>query len=272
MSEELPKNVGVYLRAEQSFRRSIGEIIRAEGEAYESSPLRKLFNACRVGDVALLEQAICRDGASVNDRGPHCGRAALHHACAHGQEKAARCLLKHGASPHQVTLLGRETPLHLAAASGSRAIVFELLQRHGADPNVVDKSKITPLHCAASVSVAKLLLKAGASAISKDHQGQTAWKASLERQPQDKDLCKLLELAWIEHQGAAFQAQVQESHRVKACIQAVKDEELRIQRQMEQEAILQRERRRFDRWKQRRAQQERNGVVLLQQLGLPAGG
>jgi len=67
------------------------------------------------------------------------------------------------------------TPLHLAAANGSKKTVALLLER-GANPNLQRMTRCTPLHTAAAtgdIEIARMLLAAGARLTERDQRGWT---------------------------------------------------------------------------------------------------
>ena len=91
------------------------------------------------------------------------------------------------------TLLGRDTCLHLAARHGHRAICFVLLQ-YGADPEALNKYAANPLHYAASLSIARLLIRAGSRTTQRDARGQTPTEAAIADMRPDGMVAHLLEI------------------------------------------------------------------------------
>eukprot|EP00948_MAST-09A_sp_MAST-9A-sp1_P003215 g3215.t1 len=87
------------------------------------------------------------------------GRTALHEACAHGLERNFRFLLQEGASVDQRTILGRQYPLHIAAANGNDALVRLLLRSEDVDAKCVDSHGRTALHVAATAGVSQTLIE-----------------------------------------------------------------------------------------------------------------
>nr|XP_032525915.1 poly [ADP-ribose] polymerase tankyrase [Danaus plexippus plexippus] len=141
-------------------------------------PLRELFEACKVGDVARVKKLItpqsvnARDTAGRKSTPLHfaagygrrevveiliAGGAALqardegglqplHNACSFGHADVVRALLAAGAPPAARDNWGY-TPLHEAAAKGKVDVCIALLQ-HGADPNIRNTEGKTPLDLA----------------------------------------------------------------------------------------------------------------------------
>jgi ankyrin repeat protein len=100
------------------------------------------------------------------------GRALLHEACLHGREDCVRELLSYqgACDRNKPTLLGRCSPLHLAAGAGHNNVV-RVLCKAGADIEARNKLGETPLHVAANAFVAKTLIFAGADPFSRNKSG-----------------------------------------------------------------------------------------------------
>lgn len=77
------------------------------------------------------------------------------------------------------TVLGRETPLHLAVLGSHRRTAYELL-REGANVDATNKYGQTPLHYATSCTIVRLLLNHGASATARDAKGDTPLDTALQ--------------------------------------------------------------------------------------------
>lgn len=91
------------------------------------------------------------------------GQTPLHLAALSGSAEAARVLLEESANPNMRDDAGH-APLHIAAHRDDAAMV-KLLIRANADINLADGSGCTPLHIAAmrgSVGAAAALIEAGA--------------------------------------------------------------------------------------------------------------
>jgi ankyrin repeat protein len=133
----------------------------------------ELADAAMRGDRAAVRAALARDadvnGAQID------GTTALHWAVEHDDIELADLLIRAGAS---VTARTREgvTPLQLAAANGSAAIIDRLLKA-GADPNVaLTAAGDTPLMMAArtgKTDAIRVLLEAGAGVNAKEAWGGT---------------------------------------------------------------------------------------------------
>ncbi|XP_045782017.1 poly [ADP-ribose] polymerase tankyrase [Maniola jurtina] len=147
-----------------------------------SDPLRDLFEACKIGDVARAKKLItpqtvnARDTAGRKSTPLHfaagygrrevvelliAGGAALqardegglqplHNACSFGHADVVRALLAAGAPPAARDNWGY-TPLHEAAAKGKVDVCIALLQ-HGAEPNIRNTEGKTPLDLADSAT------------------------------------------------------------------------------------------------------------------------
>jgi hypothetical protein len=100
------------------------------------------------------------------------GRALLHEACLHGREDCVRELLSYqgACDRNKPTLLGRCSPLHLAAGAGHNNVV-RVLCKAGADIAARNKLGETPLHVAANAVVAKTLIFAGADPFARNKSG-----------------------------------------------------------------------------------------------------
>lgn len=89
---------------------------------------------------------------------------ALHFACANGNARAVRALLRAGSDPETVLDKAGNTALHVAAQKG-QSVLIDLLLDAGADPNVVNSVNDTPLHVGAAnghADVVTALLQGGA--------------------------------------------------------------------------------------------------------------
>mmetsp|Transcript_13658 Transcript_13658/g.24246 ORF Transcript_13658/g.24246 Transcript_13658/m.24246 type:complete len:291 (-) Transcript_13658:9-881(-) len=90
------------------------------------------------------------------------GRNILHEACVAGHLQLVLKLVREfGADVNHETFLGKDTPLHLAAMHGRRAVCVHLLQ-HGADPNYRNKYGSTPIFYTRNLTIAIQLVKYGA--------------------------------------------------------------------------------------------------------------
>lgn len=102
------------------------------------------------------------------------GRSALHLAAERGYLQVCDALLANKAFINAKSRVGR-TALHLAAMNGFSDLVKFLIQDHGAVIDVLTLRKQTPLHLAAAsgqLEICKLLLELGASIDATDDQGQ----------------------------------------------------------------------------------------------------
>ena len=126
----------------------------------------------------LIVASIAKEGtpAVVDRRCVLTGRALLHEACVFGHKGTIDLLCSHfGADVQLKTLMGGDTPLHLAASKNQRAICFALMTSYGADPNALNKHKWTPLHYAATygtLSTVKCLIQYGGRAGDKNDAGK----------------------------------------------------------------------------------------------------
>ena len=104
------------------------------------------------GDVAKVAAHLdAADGRgdlrkALEERGSSRGRSLLHVAAMTGQIEVLRMLVEdYGANIGIRSLLGRDTPLHLAAQNGHRYACFVLIQ-YGASADLPNKFGATPLH------------------------------------------------------------------------------------------------------------------------------
>ncbi|KAE8880660.1 hypothetical protein PF005_g24706 [Phytophthora fragariae] len=104
-------------------------------------PLFDLHVACRDGDHAACQRVLAAiEGKDakwklVSARCPTNGLAALHHACAAGNDNVVELLLKLGAVPDTVDL-ALQTPLHIACANGNVECARLLLRAEASTPQV----------------------------------------------------------------------------------------------------------------------------------------
>lgn len=105
------------------------------------------------------------------------GNTPLLCACRFSQSDAAQLLITAGASVNVSSeSWNGQTPLHMASASGTAALV-ECLLDHGARIEAINNRGWTPLMCAASQGrfhIAKLLIDRGANLDAQDRNGHTA--------------------------------------------------------------------------------------------------
>ncbi len=119
-----------------------------------------LMGAANQGEVEMVSKLLDK-GADPNLASPITGETPLHAAAAKGFAKGTlsclKLLLKAGADPNikaksgiatptyyrDINVVG-ETPLHLAAAYGSKEMI-EVLLSHGADPALKDDRDESPL-------------------------------------------------------------------------------------------------------------------------------
>jgi ankyrin repeat protein len=117
-----------------------------------------LHYAARAGHEDIVRMLLGA-GAAINATNER-GRAPIHETCQNKDTAAvALALLKRGADP-VVRDDERETPLHLAAAGGSRLLVSALLAR-GADLEAVNGQRETPLHAAITINELSVRSKIG---------------------------------------------------------------------------------------------------------------
>ncbi|KAJ8686279.1 hypothetical protein QAD02_022073 [Eretmocerus hayati] len=137
-------------------------------------PLRKLFEACKTGDLARVKKLVTPKTVNARDTA---GRKStpLHFAAGYGRRDVVEYLLLAGASI-QARDDGGLHPLHNACSFGHSDVVRLLLEA-GANPNTRDNWNYTPLHEAAikgKVDVCIALLQHGADPNIRNTEGKTA--------------------------------------------------------------------------------------------------
>ena len=156
-----------------------------------------IFQAVADGDSdfvrAYLERAAAKGDLKrcLEERGSSRGRGLLHVAAMTGQNEVMRLLVEdYGANVGIRSLLGRDTPLHLAAQHGHRYTCFTLIQ-YGAEADLPNKFGATPLHYATKLSIIRLLLRHGARVTEEDDAGRTPLACALENDAPDDALKEL---------------------------------------------------------------------------------
>jgi ankyrin repeat protein len=169
--------------------------------------LDELFDASRAGDREAAARVLARSPQLARVTGPHPiwggEPTALHVAVENGRADVAALLLEAGADPnHPSDMYDGWTPMVIAAGRESRELV-DLLRAHGAHvdaweaaalgdvtslseiveqrPAVVRERRANqapPLHFAATVDVARLLVRHGAELDALDKYGATAARAA----------------------------------------------------------------------------------------------
>lgn len=87
--------------------------------------------ACSIGALSLRVRTRAAARKRSSPPPSQKGRNALHEACANGNAKLARILMRHGAQPAAKTMMGGLTALHVAAASGHVDCVISVLDAGG---------------------------------------------------------------------------------------------------------------------------------------------
>ncbi|XP_050293322.1 poly [ADP-ribose] polymerase tankyrase [Anthonomus grandis grandis] len=138
-----------------------------------NDPLRELFEACKLGDIARVRELVTPTTVNARDTA---GRKStpLHFAAGYGRRDVVEFLLSAGASI-QARDDGGLHPLHNACSFG-HADVVRLLLEAGASPNTRDNWNYTPLHEAAikgKIDVCIALLQHGADINIRNTEGKT---------------------------------------------------------------------------------------------------
>lgn len=157
-----------------------------------------LYGLARSGDASrlrrMLKQVIAAEkkSAAVDRRCTTTGRALLHEAASFGKVSVVELLLgEFNADVHARTLLGADTPLHLAAAKNFRNVCFIMMTKFGADPNGVNKMSSTPVHYAGlygNLATVKTLMRYGGKASLKDCDGKTPAALAFSRGGLNQDM------------------------------------------------------------------------------------
>ena len=172
------------LATDRGAKPDIQQMLVAAG-AIRSQPYT-LDQAAYGGDLAAVKELLA-GGAEV-DKLDERGHTPLRQAAVKGHEAVFFTLLEAGADPRGIDAAG-DNLLTPAACSGSEAIVTELLDR-GLDVNGGDDPFNTPLMNAIHynhLSVAKLLIAAGADTTHRNSMGQTAEKIARDCDPDVRD-------------------------------------------------------------------------------------
>lgn len=131
-----------------------------------------LLIACNRGHMELVNTLLANHArVDVFDTE---GRSALHLAAEHGYLQVCDALLTNKAFINSKSRVGR-TALHLAAMNGYSHLVKFLIRDHAAVIDILTLRKQTPLHLAAAsgqIEVCKLLLELGANIDATDDIGQ----------------------------------------------------------------------------------------------------
>jgi uncharacterized protein len=139
-----------------------------------AKPKLDFFEACVVGDLKTLRQALAR-GQSVNARSPD-GFTALGLAVFFRQPTAARLLIDAGADLNAKAGNSLQVaPIHAAVARADIATLGLLLER-GADPDLTQQKRMRPIHDAAAsgnLAATAMLLMFGANAEAKSEDGNS---------------------------------------------------------------------------------------------------
>ncbi len=129
------------------------------------------------------------------------GRSALHEASLRGYDTVVHALLKAKADLNARTVLGRETPLHLAIRAGHDGICRLLLEK-GAMKNPESKLGHTPLHLVTDLNCLHVLLEFKVDTHIKNKEGDTAYRTAV------KNGCLDIADAIAEAEMAQVQAKV----------------------------------------------------------------
>lgn len=173
-----------------------------------------IYRECAAGLAhqvrAYLEKAE-REGRlrqALNERGSSRGRNLLHVAAINNRVACLDVLLHDFSAPcNPRSLLGRDTPLHLACQRGHRYACFLLCQA-GADPTIQNKFGATPLHYCTKRSICRLLLRHGASILVRDSNGRTVLEAA-EQNDAPEETLKEIQLVKAMQERARYQANLE---------------------------------------------------------------
>ena len=134
-----------------------------------------LHQACRGGNVSLVQSLICDQNADITARDDE-NNTPLHVAALYGKKKVMLYLIKLGCDITLKGSLGRSL-LHQACRGGYVGLVQSLIHDYNADTNARDGENNTPLHVAAlngNKEVALFLIKEfGCDINTRDPSGKT---------------------------------------------------------------------------------------------------
>ena len=140
------------------------------------------FEACAVGDLASLQDAVRQHGVEARSGD---GWTALHLAAFYGRPRLVEWLLATGADLEAVAANGMANrPLHAAIAGQRDPAVIRLLLDAGVEVQAAAASGITPLHLAASRGDQQLvadLIEHGADPAATMDDGRTPADLAAER-------------------------------------------------------------------------------------------
>ena len=164
----------------------------------------EIYELARSGQTevlkVLIDKAMKAEGGSravVDRRCTMTGRSLLHEACINGHKATIDMLCGHfQAVVDCKTLMGGDTPLHLAASRNRRQVCFTLLTVYRADPDARNKYGFTPVHYAAmhgGASTVKTLIQYGGKARGVTKDGRTAANLAFERGAGDPVVEQLIE-------------------------------------------------------------------------------
>jgi hypothetical protein len=157
--------------------------------------LPSIYAAARAGDVdqvrRLINITIRKEGkrACIDRRCVSTGRSIIHEAAAFGHKDLVDMMVvEFKADIQSRTVMGQDSPLHLAAMKNLRAMCFWLITKYGADPEALNKYNWTPVHYGAfygNLSTLKVLVNYGGKPSSKNSEGKTPSMIAMERGADD---------------------------------------------------------------------------------------
>ena len=172
------------MTADESPRAAGDDRPNVHGQEAHDAIAQAAGTAAEAGDVPALTALYAQHGEAMHGHRAD-GWTPLHLAAFYGHAGAVRYLLTHGALPGTLSHNSTgNTALHAAIAGQAVPAVVSTLLEGGADVNATGEREITPLHLAAargSRELADLLLAHGADPRARMDDGSMPFQLAAER-------------------------------------------------------------------------------------------
>ena len=139
------------LRSNELIKYSREMLVQRPGDpiAAHTDYMSLFLTAAEYGQLSVLKQIFHDHKLSVDTRGRHDQRSALHLAASNDRIDIVRFLQEHGADCNLADSQGR-TPLHASVESSSGYLCLQLLLDQNVDIDSIDRNGLTAWHLAAS--------------------------------------------------------------------------------------------------------------------------